>query len=521
MAYNPNAHVLFKDLRDYDRITAGIDSGVVELNRVNGEYENVADYFFSIRNGEVYTVKAPLQSYSTESACIKDDANAGLVCVPSTNASAGRDDYRNISPFVVKECNGYVDANGRGHVTAIKNDAFFERDGSSGNVWMVAPVLYVRYTATATHLVVSISDTRHAGFDPQPGAKLPDGTIRPFMMYAKYAGSKYDGKLASVSGQPLWNRTVSQNSMVDAKNALGQGYSAKTHADDWYVKTMFLMKYGTKRNEGVMTGCVGYIPSVHPSVQETGVNRVIMANSDADKFLVGSSVMLGSASSDRKASTAYDVFDARRIVKIESYDAGNKAVYVEGAAFDTAASQYLTSAPWHSGSCDNVQGNDGSPTSCTSCNEPFAIQGIECMVGAYEVIGNVIMDARADDAGNLFEDVYLCYDSSKQAKSLTSDYVKVGALPIADSDGWSYAYDFEDCGGLLVPKGTGATSTTGLGDAVYQNVSTSMGQREWRGVGSLVNGGMAGVWCVDGDNWLTYANWNIASRLSATGRTAA
>lgn len=490
-----------------------------------GRYTNIPRYIESRRDARIFTVKIPKWAHSHDTACERADDAAGLSCEPSTNASQGRDDFAKYAAFMSKTCNGYVEDDGTPVVTAFEGDSGFRADGSNGDVWQMAPVLFWRWSETETHASLSVSDTWHAGFDPQPGARLPDGMLRPFMLYAKYAlGKGPDGRMASVSGAPLWNRTVSQNSLVDMKNAKGAGYSGKTVADDWYVKSMMLLKHARKSSQEVFAGCTAYSTQALAAVAEEGTERVVVPNAAADSLLVGSCMMLGTnsgGSTDRNYSYNFDVFDARRIARIEPYDSASKAVYFEGGPFDVAAGYLLSTAPWHSGSCDMVQGLDGSPTSPKSGKEPFVLQGIECMVGAYEVLSDIVMVAEALPDGTLREQAYRVYDSAKQAKALTADYSDTGySLPIAPAIGWSYARDLENAGGLLAPAGTGATSTTGVGDAVYQNVAESKGAREWLGVGRLGGAAAAGLSCVGGNSGPGASFWHIAGRVSALGRSA-
>lgn len=520
---NPNTPVKYKNIPALSRAIYNYIEGAEAFERVDGAYSNIGDYFKAHRDGRIFTVKVPLYEYTSGIDCIKDDANSSLVCEPSTNSYAGRDDYRTLIAFFSKDCNFTVNADGVITVTAIEGDAYFKRDGSNGDVGVLTPTLYWRITTTASHQIISISDVKHDGFLVQPGGKYTDGTTRPFIVYAKYAGVKYNDLYSSVSGLPLWNRNISQNTLIDRCAAKGAGYAGKTVADDWYVKVMFLMKYAKKSSQAVFVGCTSYDYQYNPAIAESGVKRVILTNSQANNLVVGSWMMLGThtdTSKDRNMSYNYDVFDATKITRIDQYDTNNKAVYFDtSATFDTATTYLLSTTPWGSGGCNNVQGRDGSPTSCTSGKEPFIIQGIECSIGAYEILADVIMNARADDTGNLFEDIYICYDSANYSKSSYANYVNTGiSLPTKEAAGWSYAKDFVNAGGLLVPQGTNATSTTGIGDGVYQNVSTSKGLREYLSVGYLYDGSYAGLWLVDGYSGLSDTYWLIASRLSALGR---
>lgn len=492
------------------------------------EYDNIGDVYDLRRDGKVYSVRIPKHSHTTSTECVKEGANAGLVREPSTNTRAGRDDYKDKHPFHWEHANGAPQPDGSFKVTALEHDGMFKRDGSHGNVWVLAPTLWWAFDDTPTDVVVSISDSPQLMFDPQPGAKMPDGTVRPFMAYAAYGGGDYNGAYSSVSGVPLRNFDISQNKLVDIAASLGAGYSGKTHADDWYTKTMFLMIYAQKSSQKVFAGCTSYAYQYAPAVAETGVKRVVLTKAQAANLLVGSTMMLGNkgenASTDRNYAYNHDVFRAARITAVEPYDDSLSAVYFDVAEpFDTATDQLLSTAPWHTGACDRIQGPDGSPTSCTSGKEPFRIQGIETGYGAYEVVANVTLEAREATDGSLREDVHICHDTTKLSKGApTADYVATGfTLPCKGSAGWAYLADIANAGGMLLGTGEAAGSSTGLGDGVYQNVADSKGYREFLGLGNLVDGAVAGLFCVDGSIGLGSASWRIASRLSGIGRSAA
>lgn len=496
-----------------------------------GRYENasVKRWLDSGRDGLVYSVLIPRYSHSTSTACVKVDANAGLVCEPSTVATAGRDDYRHLGPFETWEVNGGADSDGSPFVTAFKDsDDAFDRHGGNGDVWMMRRVMWYRYEPTYSeqYARLSVCDTERDGFLLQPGAMMPDGTMRPYMLFSKYSGGIYDGKYASVSGAAACNRTVSHNSLITMASAKGGGYSGKSVSHDFIDKIDMLLIHASKSSQAVFAGCAGYTLQCAPTVAETGVKRVIVSNTNAASIDVGSWFMFGThtGNNDRGMASNYDIFDGAKVLSKEAYDSSNTAVYFDvDTAFDTATTYLLSTAPWGSGSLDSVQGLDGTLTAAgrTNQHEPFLLRGRECMVGYYEILSGVILDAKEAD-GELLVEVNIAYDTADDATSLTADFTDTGvSLPTDEAAGWLYVTDFADAGGFLVPSGKGATSSTGMGDGHYQNVATSKGLREFLGLGALGSGGVAGLFGDGSGDWLVWAWWYGGSRLSATGRTAA
>lgn len=494
-------------------------STALEWDQTEGEYTNasIASMLSARADGLSYGVLVPKGSAT---ACTKTGANAGVAApVPGIVGRPCIDPYVGLGPFFFMEVNGYVDEDGTPHVTAVNGDGAFRRDGSNGDVWILAPVLYWAYTDTDSGIQISVCDRKAPGMSLQPGALLPDGSQRPYMLYAKYALSIVDGTARSVSGKKPQTRNVSHNSLITQCKTATTGYSGKSYADDWYMKVMILLKYATKNSQSVMAGCTSYTTQVAPSVAETGTTRVIIPKAQADGLLVGSAMMLGthtSTSNDRGTGYNYDVFDGLKIVRIEAYDASNSAVYFDtDETFDTATTYLLSTAPWPTGACDLVEG-DGSPTSPTSGKEPFAIQGIEVGLGMYEALGDVMLKSDGSTGWR----IYVNRDSRKEATSITSDYTDTGKFtPATGGEGWKYPLYPDLAGGLLYGNGGGASTTTGMCDGSYCSAVTATGEREWLSLGVLVVGANAGVWCVFGSSGTGSAWWYVGSRLSATGRT--
>lgn len=485
-----------------------------------GEY--TIDSFVSVlaanQTGLAYGVSVPKGSTV---ACTKLGANALMAApTPGIIGRAAIDPYAMLGPFFYLVVNATVDADGTMHVTAVQGDGRFKADGTNGDVWIIAPNLYWRIVDGDDAVQIWVSDKALSGYSAQPGATTPSGSRRPFMLYAKYAGVKGSGGLMhSYSGYPVWNRSVSHNSLITQTKCASTGYSGKSFVDDWYVKVMFLLKYATKNSQSVFAGCTSYSSGYAPAVAETGATRVVLTAAQAASFVVGSSVMLGTGNADGKTidrnnAKAYDVFDARRIVKIEAVDDTNTAVYVEGAAFDTLTTMWFQTAPWATGACDAVEG-DGSPTSPTGGKEPFTIQGIELGLGAYEILGDVLLYGDGTNG----EEICVLADTQNAASAVNDNYTHTGKYLPAAGTTWASAYPLYPAlaGGLLFAEGSGASTSTGMCDQTYSKLAAS-GSYEFRSLGSLGNAADAGLWYVGGSNGAGVAWWYLVSRLSAHGR---
>lgn len=494
----------------------GTAQPVPEYDEEAGRYTNasIAAWLGAMRDGKNYGVSIP-KGAATD--CTKTGANAGMANpVPGIVGRAAVDPYMGVGPFTFYEVNGGVDEDGTPYVTAIAGDPAFSRENDT---WVMTPVLYTSETETDSEACLVVSDTRKAGMRAQPGACLPSGAVRPYMLYAKYALSvDASGKPCSVSGAPVKTRTVSHDAGVTLCKTGATGYSLRNSADDWYVKAMFLLKYATKNSQSVFAGCTGHYEQVNPTLAESGVTRVVVKKATAAAIPVGSAMMLGTHtgdSTDRGYSYNCDVFDGARVVRKEAVDDSNTAIYFDVAEpFDVQTTYLLSTAPWNTGSCDAVEG-DGSPTSLTGGREPFSIQGIELGLGMYEAMGNVLLQS----TGNGWT-VWVNPDTrNEKAGGLASGAVSCGAFPGPASEGWNYGLYPRTVNGLMVQQGSGASTTTGVCDGNYKVADTVVGLREWISLGSLGNGGDAGLWFVYGYNGTGNAGWYIGSRLSANGRS--
>ena len=122
----------------------------MHYDKVLGEYVNVGKYWDAYRDGKIYTTEFYTYETSPSPTGVKKDSNLGLVAEPSTNLIAGRDDYANIGLFKPVEVNAYVDANDDYHITAIKGDGRFKRDGTNGDVYIMNMLGYIKRFDTAT-----------------------------------------------------------------------------------------------------------------------------------------------------------------------------------------------------------------------------------------------------------------------------------------------------------------------------------------------------------------------------------
>lgn len=499
-----------------------------------GVEQALSNYFALRRNGLVFTTKIYKYATSTSPVGVKMNANENMVCEPSVGRAKGRDDYERYGLFHHFTCNFSVDENGINHVEALEGQTGFTKYGKVqvGEVTMSA-WFGIEDTAEAVLYHYSDSQTELTPY-PMKESINPDGTLSPFMIHAKYAAGDIDGMPYSSKGLTPANgcqatqakNPISYTGMINYMHKLGGHYCGTTSWDLFYRQLMMIIKYGTTHSQSIMAGCTSYSAQYMNLVAETGVTRVILTKSQAASYVVGSYVSIGemgeATNKDRYYAYMHNLAYSVQITKIEDVDDTNAAIYVDAPeAFDTTLTTCISTMPWHTGSTDEVAGSDGSPNSNTNGKNPYKIQGIETCIGAYEVLGNVVMDIVTGADGNPARDVYVCEDASTLSSNIATirtNYRKAVAQVAYTAASWKYiSEETTDMDlGVMIPTGVAAGSTTGFADGLYTDTITS-GQKEWLALGGLTRGAHAGLWLLAANYDWSYADWSIVSGVSPNG----
>ena len=535
-----NAQQASKDLKQNTAasVTKIETAGQTQIDLIKqngGGVENALSNYFALRrNGKVFTTKIYKWETSTSPAGVKMNANENMVAEPSVGRTEGRDDYAQYGLFHHFTCNFSVDENGFNHVDALEGQIGFTKYGKVqvGEVTMSA-WFGIEDTTEAVLYHYSDSQTELTPY-PMKESINPDGTISPFMIHAKYAAGDIDGVPYSSKGLAPANgcqatqarNPVSYTGMITYMHKLGGHYCGTTSWDLFYRQLMMIIKYATTHSQSIMAGCTSYSNQNQNLVEETGVMRVVLTKAQAAGYVIGSYVSIGDVGSntnkDRYFSYIHNKAYSVKVTKIEDVDDSNAAVYVDAPeAFDTTLTTWITTMPWHSGATDEVAGSDGSPNNNTNGKDPYKIQGIETCIGAYEVLGNVVMDIVTGADGNPARDVYVCEDASTLSSNIATvraNYKKAIAQVAYTAASWKYITEetTDQNLGIMIPTKVGGGSTTGFADGLYTDTGTS-GQREWLALGALHYGARAGLWFLDASNGWSDTGWLIVSGVSPNG----
>lgn len=535
-----NAQQASKDLKQNTAasVTKIETAGQTQIDLIKqngGGVENALSNYFALRrNGKVFTTKIYKWETSTSPVGVKMNANENMVAEPSVGRTEGRDDYAQYGLFHHFTCNFSVDENGFNHVDALEGQIGFTKYGKVqvGEVTMSA-WFGIEDTTEAVLYHYSDSQTELTPY-PMKESVNPDGTISPFMIHAKYAAGDIDGVPYSSKGLAPANgcqatqarNPVSYTGMITYMHKLGGHYCGTTSWDLFYRQLMMIIKYATTHSQSIMAGCTSYSNQNQNLVEETGVMRVVLTKAQAAGYVIGSYVSIGDVGSntnkDRYFSYTHNKAYSVKVTKIEDVDDSNAAVYVDAPeAFDTTLTTWISTMPWRSGATDEVAGSDGSPNSNTNGKDPYKIQGIETCIGAYEVLGNVVMDIVTGPDGNPARDVYVCEDASTLSSNIATvraNYKKAIAQVAYTAASWKYITEetTDPNLGIMIPTKVGGGSTTGFADGLYTDTGTS-GQREWLALGDLSGGAAAGLWILAAGTGWSDTNWYIVSGVSPNG----
>ncbi len=464
----------------------------------------------------------PVEGQSMNSDGTRTGDNIGMSCTPSTRTVAGQDDYASVPLFTPIDCNVYLDTDGKPHITAVDIDdcgPTFERYNAAKIVGVLQMTGWIKMIDDSSGWGVGYTDQAEAeGYAPFPGSVDLDGTVRSWMVHGKYNFGEGWTCCSGVKSK-IWN--VSHNTQLTGiRTAWGTRYCGATSADDFFLKVMLWLKYARLDSDRVLQGCCNYNYEYQPALAETGVERILLTPAQAANLEVGSSVVL--AASKRAQS---NVVDRCKITLIETVEIGGVsygAVYVDngGVTFNTTTALWLSTIAWETGSTDDVLGNDGG-INPNSPKFPVKLQGIEYMLGYYEVMGDTILSFEEID-GVKCQVANVCRDATKLATSVTSDYITCAyGVPRPASAGWTWGKRMgidPDLPEVLIPSVVGGSSSSGTRDGFYEEADTATGLREWLRFGDLDHGlAYAGLFCGYGYSGRGGANWNIGGRLSLTG----
>lgn len=507
-----------------------------DINRINTMF-NLLAY-----TDKVYSIDIPLWETTQGSAGIKSDDNAGLIALPSTAAEHRQNDYEELPWFKTIDVNAIVDDNGIKKITAVKGDDNFSETGSA-DVFVCGLAFYEKWSNLGNgYMRYSRCFTPREGYELNKLAYNLDGTKNPFFLIAKYPlVTGDDGLLHSQPNKRCAFRTsdstteaISMNDSIARMKKRGKYYSLATFLDNGYIQTTWLLMFGDISSDKTMTGCTGNSFQFVASIESDELHTYFpVTNSQASSIEIGSYVSVGheymsgsSRSNDRYDKRIHEIAFDVKVLKIETLDDNNKAVYLDCDAFSTVHQEsgdtqlrcIMSSMHWRTGFNKDVKGRTGSPcptvAGLTNRRYPIVFQGIEMQLGIYE-----IMSGFSIITGDNACEIYGLADATKAVtvpKQNQAGYIKLLEISITSKNAWNYITHLNFKNGYLCAAScgeSGSGSSKGCGDAIY--LSGGVGEtRELLSFGFLGSWDTCGLFCLRLDVRLGGCWWYVGGRLS-------
>lgn len=507
----------------------------VDVKQKTPHIDTVKNYYNLQRTGKVYQTKIWKFATNPTSTGEKLLDNAGLEFVPSTDTTEGKDDYLNGNHpmFEWVHCNYKRNDDGTAYPVATEYDDNYATTGAV-DVGAMQMSFYWNWDASNSEYdLVTISDMPNEkyGLKPWTESKRADGTVLPWCIGSAYvSGVASDGLLRS---QPELKpeRNQSHNNMITNYQKKGKGHWGAGAERNTFQILFNIIKGATKNSQSLFQGCTSYNFQYSASIQSTDVHTYFpVTNDQAKNILVGSYVSVGygelktdtnTVNNDRGVGTIHKYADDVKVLRIETLDENNKAVYLDiKTGFNTTpiklsdtvnAPITISSMHWWSGTTDTVIGrHDGSPVSNTDGKHAYRVQGREYAVGAYLIASDTVMDFQSDYSKKVYIAPKGLAHSSSDA-TIRSKYTCIGTIP-ANPDGKGSDYWIGDISvdvntGGWFPSAKGSSNSQGWADMLYAGGTSTSGTREYLMGGYLGGSANAGCSFVACWNWLGGASW--------------
>lgn len=507
----------------------------VDVKQKTPHIDTVKNYYNLQRTGKVYQTKIWKFAANPTSTGEKLLDNAGLEFIPSTDTTEGKDDYLNGNHpmFEWVHCNYKRNDDGTAYPVATEYDDNYATTGAV-DVGAMQMSFYWNWDASNPEYdLITISDMPNEkyGLKPWTECKRADGTVLPYCIGSAYvSGIASDGLLRS---QPRLKpeRNQSHNNMITNYQKKGKGYWGAGAERNTFQILFNIIKGATKNSQSLFQGCTNYSFQYPASIQSADAHTYFpVTNAQAQNILVGSYVSVGygelktdtnTVNLDRGVKNMHKYADDIKVLRIETLDENNKAVYLDiETGFNTTpvklsdtvnAPITLSSMHWWSGTTDKVIGrHDGSYVSNTDGKYPYRVQGREYAVGGYMVASDTVMDFQSDYSKKVYIAPKGLAHSSSDA-TIRSKYTCIGTIP-ANPDGKGSDYWIGDISvdvntGGWFPSAKGSSNSQGWADMLYAGGANTSGTREYLMGGSLRSGSLAGSAYLFARNWIDWSYW--------------
>lgn len=461
------------------------------------------DWFENVLyDDRVHGVKLPLWETSHSQRGEFTDDSVGLTCEISTNDYAGRDDFAYLPQFWCVEVAVEKNADYTHTIYACEfiDDINIVRAGGPNDgkhlVWVLQKNTYRREWEEEGYKYLKTRCTPAEGYTTWLQGTDNEGRVYPYVGIPKYAaGIEEDGTIGSRAGlKPAIFE--SYDSGIQKWRARGSQYTGGSYLTLKWQLDMIALKYASKGNSNGIEGCVNFNIQTPVLIAESNANRVIINQDQANNFLVGQYINIGSG--DRLVSETNVLITNIETVNISETD--YLALTFEGDPIETTTSQKVCSLAWPADLVTNlIQGNDGQAFKGQTVTG--LVQKTEFLNGAYLITSDEKWkwDAASDheDGSRTFE-CYICEDANNITTGNSFDNYTLAAsinFPAAYNNSSKYITDIVTTDKQIVfPKAVSneAGSTTGYGDCMWIYFADNVMRAPWH-CGALWDGSHAGL----------------------------
>ena len=420
--------------------------------------------------------------------------------VKATDLTAGTDDFKLIAPFnIYRAIVKYVDS--KAQIVAREGDANFATyvANKDGDVYTMFPKYWYRRTQEANgDEIWQVSPFKIAGFLPSP-LHCRNGVMHDWVGISSYQLGENGADAQSMPGLPLKVNTAwtGYNALQRAKGLYVADYAAACHMQILGSIKYNNLNWQTAIGSGISNtySGEGSTAAEKAVISETNVNRIVVANATAAKFSIGCrATLIGTA------------FSQRLVTAIDTYDASNMAITLDGAVFTTtAATTGIRRAVDGTGGTDSVLGTDGMPTG-TDGKTSVKTLGIENWYGnAWDILGGAFRYNDTDFYINPDVENVTSWPATIDA-ALAAGWIKLnGTLPT--SAGYIQTMNCDrSLPWATITKTVGGNSAAPVGDYFYRDATTDF--RIVQLGGGLYDATGAGPFYAVLSYGLTFAYWH-------------
>lgn len=255
----------------------------------------------------VHGVSFPLYETSTSAVGELTDDSVGLTATPSTEETAGQDDFARLPQFWCLEVSAEKNVDGSHEIFYIEHiDSMKNVRSGEHLTWVLQKNTWTREWNEGGYRYLKMRCHPAPGYEQWPDGEDRNGKVYAYMAHPKYMAGELNGVITCGTGLAPLNWT-SHTTGVSKWRARGEQYSGASGNLVKFLLRMMWLKYASKGNAGKITGCNAYSYQYTAAISEQQVERVILTKAQAANLFVGSSVQIGIQSGTDRSRPARGV----------------------------------------------------------------------------------------------------------------------------------------------------------------------------------------------------------------------